>query len=185
MLLVVDFAQAYVAADSQLYAAAENALASTIRLIDAARSAGVPVGFTKVIYEDGAAQAGVFWQKSGRALEAFNHDNPHSALADGLAPEADDLVITKHYASAFFGTDLAEQLADMTIDTVIIAGTSTSGCVRATAVDACQYGFAPMVVREAVADRHPTPHESALFDLDAKYADVVSEADVLAYFANR
>ncbi len=92
-------------------------------------------------------------------------------------------MFSKQYASAFFGTGLAEALRALAVDTVLIAGVSTSGCVRATAVDACQHGFVPLVVREAVGDRHPAPHEANLFDLQAKYAEVVSLAEAANYLA--
>jgi maleamate amidohydrolase len=82
----------------------------------------------------------------------------------------------KQYASAFFGTSLASTLTSHGVDTLVIAGVSTSGCVRASALDACQHGFVPLVVREAVGDRHAAPHEASLFDLQAKYAEVVSLA---------
>jgi maleamate amidohydrolase len=90
-------------------------------------------------------------------------------------------VITKQYASAFFGTSLGSTLTALGVDTVIISGLSTSGCVRASAVDAVQHGFIPVVVREAVGDRDPAPHEANLFDLQAKYADVVSLAETQSY----
>ncbi len=94
-----------------------------------------------------------------------------------------EVVVTKQYASAFFGTSLASTLTAMAVDTVVIVGLSTSGCVRATAVDAVQCGFAPIVVRDAVGDRDERPHEASLFDLDAKYADVVTESDVRTHLA--
>ena len=87
----------------------------------------------------------------------------------------DELVISKQYPSAFFGTSLASTLTVWGIDTLIHTGLSTSGCVRATCVDCCSHGFIPIVVRDAVGDRHPAPHEANLFDMDAKYGDVVSE----------
>ena len=93
-------------------------------------------------------------------------------------------MISKQYASAFFGTSLASTLTALGVDTVLIAGLSTSGCVRASAVDCCQHGFIPVVVREAVGDRAPGPHESNLFDLQAKYAEVASLVDVLTYLRN-
>ena len=89
-------------------------------------------------------------------------------------------MITKQYASAFFGTTLASTLTALGVDTLLIAGVSTSGCIRATALDACQHGFIPLVVRDAVGDRHPAPHEANLFDLQAKYAEVVSLDTVAA-----
>ena len=92
--------------------------------------------------------------------------------------------MTKRYASAFFGTHLAATLTALGVDTVLICGTSTSGCVRATALDACQYGFVPFVVRDACGDRHSGPHEATLFDLQAKYAEVISEAEALALLAD-
>jgi nicotinamidase-related amidase len=103
------------------------------------------------------------------------------AFAEGLEPLPDEPVITKQYASAFFGTSLASTLTAMGIDTVLIAGLSTSGCVRASTVDAVQHGFIPVVVRDAVGDRDPGPHEANLFDLQAKYAEVKSLAEVTAY----
>jgi maleamate amidohydrolase len=90
-------------------------------------------------------------------------------------------VISKQYASSFFGTHLAATLTAMGVDTLLISGLSTSGCVRATALDACQHGFLPFVVRDACGDRHPGPHEANLFDLQAKYAEVISEAQAIAH----
>jgi len=104
-----------------------------------------------------------------------------AAFAAGLEPAADETVISKQYASAFFGTTLASTLTALGVDTVLIAGLSTSGCVRASAVDCCQHGFIPVVVREAVGDRAVGPHEANLFDLQAKYAEVASLSDVLSY----
>ena len=99
-------------------------------------------------------------------------------------PHAGETVITKQYASAFFGTTLAATLdVDWASIPLVIAGVSTSGCVRATALDACQHGFIPLVVRDAVGDRHPAPHEASLFDLQAKYAEVVGLEQALAYLA--
>jgi maleamate amidohydrolase len=100
-----------------------------------------------------------------------------------VAPVDGELVVVKHYASAFFGTSLVSTLQARGTDTVVLAGVSTSGCIRATAVDAIQYGFVPLVIRDAVGDRGPGPHEANLFDLQAKYAEVVSEQTATGYFA--
>jgi maleamate amidohydrolase len=105
-------------------------------------------------------------------------------FAPGLEPAADEILITKQYASAFFGTTLASTLTALGVDTLVIAGVSTSGCVRATAVDACQHGFIPLVVREAVGDRTPGPHEANLFDLQSKYAEVVGLSEACDYLSN-
>ena len=106
-------------------------------------------------------------------------------FCDPAVPLESELVITKQYASAFFGTDLIAVLREKTVDTVILAGCSTSGCIRATAVDAVQHGFRTIVVKECVGDRHPAPHEASLFDIDSKYGDVVEKVEVLEYFTRR
>jgi maleamate amidohydrolase len=114
-------------------------------------------------------------------LSVFEEGSAYADFVDGLEPFPAETVITKQYASAFFGTPLASSLTAQSIDTVIICGVTTSGCIRASAVDAVQHGFLPVVVREAVGDRDEAPHEANLFDLQAKYADVVPMNDVLAY----
>jgi maleamate amidohydrolase len=174
-LLVVDFVQAYLVPGSPLYAAAEPARAATEALLAAARRAGIPVAHTGVRYQRGGRDGGVFFRKVP-ALACFEEGaRPElTAFAAGLEPRPGETVILKQYASAFFGTTLASTLTAMHVDTLLIAGVSTSGCVRASAVDACQHGFVPLVVRDAVGDRHPAPHEASLFDLQAKYAEVVS-----------
>jgi maleamate amidohydrolase len=114
-------------------------------------------------------------------LKTMTADNPLTDIVDELPPAAGDMVIEKQNASAFFGTNLASTLVWMKVDTVIITGCSTSGCVRATAVDAVSCGFRVIVPEECVGDRHPDPHRSNLFDIDAKYGDVVSLSETLAY----
>lgn len=179
-LLIVDFVMAYLDPASPLYAGVESALASNERLLAAARAAGVPVLFTNVAYTPGGADGGVFYRKVP-ALRLFEAGSPLGAFPPSLAPREGELVVTKQYASSFFGTHLAATLTAMGIDTLLITGLSTSGCVRATALDACQHGFLPFVVREACGDRHPGPHEANLFDLQAKYAEVISEAEAIAH----
>lgn len=183
-LLVVDFVRAYLAPASPLYAGVESARAAAEKLLGLARLAGIPVFHSNVAYEPGGADGGVFFRKLP-VLGCFERGrNPElAAFAEGLEPRAGETVITKQYASAFFGTALAPMLKAQGVDTLLIAGVSTSGCVRATAVDACQHGFVPLVVRDAVGDRHPEPHEANLFDLQAKYAEVVSLADAAAYLS--
>jgi len=185
-LLVVDFVRAYLEPGSPLYAGVEDARAAAARLLAAARAVGIPVMHTNVAYEPGGADGGVFFRKLP-ALASFERGrHPElAAFAQGLEPQPGEPVFTKQYASAFFGTRLAEALRERGIDTLLIAGLSTSGCVRASTVDACQHGFVPLVVREAVGDRHPAPHEASLFDLQAKYAEVISLADAEAYLADR
>ena len=181
-LLIIDFVRAYIEPGSPLYAGCEAAFESTKRIRAAARKKGLPVIFTGVEYEKGGANGGIFYRKVA-ALKAFERGSPMGDYCAGLVPEADESLLLKQYASAFFGTPLAATLTSRGIDTVIITGVSTSGCVRATAVDACQHGFVPYVVRDAVGDRDPRPHEASLFDLAAKYAEVVSEAEITALIA--
>ena len=178
-LLIVDLVMAYLDPSSPLYAGVESALASNERLVALAHELQIPVIFTNVVYEPGGANGGLFYKKIP-ALRAFVAGSPLGAFPPSLQPAEQDLVISKQYASAFFGTGLAATLQDMAVDTLVITGLSTSGCVRATALDALQYGFAPFVVREACGDRHPAPHEANLFDLQAKYAEVVDEAEAVA-----
>lgn len=181
-LLIVDFVRAYLVPGSPLYAGVESARDACVKLLGAARHARVPVLHTNVVYEPGGRDGGVFFRKLP-ALSSFERGaHPElAAFAEGLEPRADETVISKQYASAFFGTPLAEKLRALGVDTVLIGGVSTSGCVRATAVDACQSGFVPLVVRDAVGDRHPAPHEASLFDLQAKYAEVISLDAACAY----
>ena len=181
-LLVIDFVRAYLVKTSPLYAGVEQARADCEILLRAARAAGIPVLHTNVVYQPGGRDGGVFFRKVP-ALKCFEQGaHPElAAFAEGLEPVAGETVISKQYASAFFGTSLAATLTSMQIDTVLIAGLSTSGCIRASAVDCVQHGFVPVVVREAVGDRAPGPHEANLFDLQAKYAEVVDLATVQRY----
>ncbi|MGW5413594.1 isochorismatase family protein [Actinomadura geliboluensis] len=172
-VLVVDFARAYLEDGSPLRAPVEDALAAAITLIGAARDAGVPVLFTRVAYQPGGADGGLFRRKVP-ALRVFEEGSPLGDFAEGVAPRPGETVVTKQYASAFHGTSLAATLTSSGIDTLFICGLSTSGCIRATATDALQHGFRPLVVDEACGDRDPRLHAANLLDLQAKYADVVS-----------
>ena len=179
-LLVIDFVNAYLDPKSPLYAGVEDVLRSAARVLDAARASGIPVIYTGVVYTPGGVDGGIFYRKIP-ALEVFDAGSPLGEIPDELAPGPDEIVIYKQYASAFFGTSLASTLTALGVDTVVIVGLSTSGCVRASAVDAMQYGFIPIVVADAVGDRDPRPHEANLFDLQAKYAEVVTEDDAVKY----
>jgi len=183
-LLLIDLVEAYFREGTPLYHADyASALASSVRLHEAAKRAGIPVIVTRVEYQKGGVDGGVFFDKCRLPLLCFEVGNPLGDFPASLKVAPDDTIITKKYASSFFGTPLAPMLAALGVDTVLMGGVSTSGCVRATAVDACSSGFRPMVVREAVGDRHPGPHEANLFDINAKYGDVVSEEETLAYIA--
>lgn len=177
-LLIVDVVMAYLDPDAALYAGVEAALASNERLAAAARAAGVPVIFTNIAYKPGGIDGGLFYRKVP-ALKAFEQGSPLGAFPPSLTPHAEDLIVSKHYPSAFFGTSLASTLKAAGIDTLLITGFSTSGCVRASALDALCHGFAPFVVRDACGDRDARPHEQNLFDMAAKMAEVVSEAEAI------
>lgn len=181
-LLLIDLVEAYLQPGSPLYAGIEDALASAVRMTAAARAVGIPIVFTNVEYQPGGTDGGVFFRKVP-ALKVFEKGSPLGAFPAVLAPQDGDIVVTKRYASAFFATHLAATLTSLGVDTVLVCGTSTSGCIRATALDACQNGFLPFVVRDACGDRHQAPHEANLFDLQAKYAEVVSEAEALSLLA--
>jgi maleamate amidohydrolase len=179
-LLVIDVVEAYLQPDSPLYAGVEDALASNLRLIDAAREVGAPVIFTSVVYQADGLDGGLFYRKVP-ALRCFDAGSPLGRFPPQIEPRANEVVVVKQYASAFFGTSLASTLRALGVDTVVMGGFSTSGCVRASALDALQHGFIPLVVREACGDRDPGPHEANLFDLQAKYAEVITEREALAY----
>jgi len=181
-LLNVDWAKAYLEPGASLYAGVEAARDSAARVLAAARAADIPIAHTRVEYEPGGADGGVFYRKVS-ALSSFDRGNPLGEFVDEMAPADGEVVVTKQYASGFFGTSLAATLTSWGVDSVIITGLSTSGCVRATALDACQHGFVPIVIADAVGDRDPDVQRANLFDLDAKYADVVSEADALGHLA--
>lgn len=182
VLLLVDFVEAYFDPASPLYAGVEAALASALRLVGAARTVGIPVIYTNVVYAQGRFDGGIFHRKVP-ALTCMEAGNPLGRWPKGLEPRADELVVSKPYPSAFFGTSLASTLTAARVDTVILAGLTTSGCVRATCVDTMSHGFIPVVVAEACGDRAEGPHRANLFDMSAKYADVVSENEALGYLS--
>jgi maleamate amidohydrolase len=179
-LLLIDFCQAYFEPGNALYSEVEDALEAALRVRAAARAAGVPVVLTNVVYHPSGIDGGRFFEKA-LPLKNFTCGNPMGAWGPGLAPFDDELVVSKQYPSAFFGTSLTSTLTAARIDSVILTGLTTSGCVRASCVDAMSHGFKTAVVAEACGDRHAAPHEANLFDMNAKYADVVSEAEVLAF----
>lgn len=184
VLLMIDVCRAYIDPESPLYAGVESSVESMKRLVAAARTADVPVIWTRVEYEPGGADGGYFYKKVP-ALKLFDRGSKYGEWVAGLEPQAGERVVTKQYPSAFVGTDLAATLHADGVDTVILTGWSTSGCVRASGVDTVSYGFIPIIVREAVGDRHPGPHEANLFDLQAKYGEVVLESDTVDYFSKR
>lgn len=184
-LVVIDLCRAYTDPDGPFaLPGAAAAVDATAALVDAARTAGHPVVWTEVRYRADLLDGGLFARKVP-ALVAFAEGAPGDWGRLTLAPSAGELVVAKQYASAFFATSLAATLHAAGIDTVVIAGVSTSGCVRASATDALGHGLRPQVVADACADRTVAVHEQNLADLDAKYADVVSLADAVARLSER
>jgi len=180
-VIVIDFIRAYTEPGSPLYAkAVVDAVAATKPLLDVGRERRVRIIYTRVLYHKNGLDGGLFVRKVP-VLRRLVEGEPLAEIVPELPPAARDVVIVKQYASAFFGTSLAGVLTAAGIDTLVITGCSTSGCVRATAVDAIQYGFRPIVVRECVADRRPEPHEANLFDIQAKYGDVLALEQVMTY----
>lgn len=179
-LILVDFVRAYFDESCELYADVQAELDSALRIRDAARAAGIPVIYTNVEFDSAGVMGGRFFQKA-MPLHNFLKGSPMGAWADGLVPADNEIVVTKQYASAFFGTSLASALTTLGTDSLIITGVTTSGCIRATCLDSCQHGFIPIVVADACGDRHADPHEANLFDMNAKYGDVVSEAEVIEH----
>ena len=181
-LILVDLVQAYFEPDCELYADVDDALQSALRVLDTAREQGVLVIYTNVVYQGDGLDGGRFYEKA-LPLKHFCKGNPMGGFAAGIQPRDNELIVSKQYPSAFFGTSLASTLTARGVDTLVITGLTTSGCVRASCVDALSNGFIPVVVRDACGDRHESPHEANLFDMQAKYAEVWSESDVCAYLS--
>lgn len=182
-LLMIDFMRGYTTEGAPLFApGVVSAVAESVELLASARRQGIPVVHTNIRYHPGHFADGGIWVKKAPVMKDMVEGNPLAAFCEEVLPQKDEVVISKQYASAFFGSSLASMLHAQGIDTVVLAGCSTSGCIRATAVDAVQHGFRTIVVRECVGDRHPAPHEANLFDIDSKYGDVVSKQEAIAHF---
>ena len=182
-LILIDVVQAYFDPDCELYADVDDALQSALRVLEIARESGILVIYTNVVYHGDGIDGGRFFEKV-LPLKDFCKGSPMGEFAVGIQPRKNELVVSKQYPSAFFGTSLASTLTARGIDTLIITGLTTSGCIRASCVDAVSSGFIPIVVADACGDRHESPHEANLFDMQAKYAEVWSESDVCGYLAN-
>ena len=182
-LLVVDFMCAFTEPGMPLAADFASEVDHTARLLALARAGGWPVFFTVVAYEDqDIADAGI-WAQKVPANDSLKAGTPGVELDPRLGRQPSDSIVSKKYASAFFGTDLSSRLTSRGVDTLLLCGCTTSGCVRASAVDGLQHGFRVMVVREAVGDRDADAHAQSMLDMQQKYADVVSAERVDAYLA--
>jgi maleamate amidohydrolase len=179
-VVVVDFIEGFTNPDSKLACDADAAVEATRSLLDAAREAGVPILYTTVCYGDDDLDRAAMFIAKAPALATLRPGSPWVDVDRRLGRRADEPVIVKLFASAFFDTDLRERLEELGCDTVVVTGASTSGCVRATAVDALQHGYRVLVPRDGVADRAEDAHRASLLDIDAKYGDVVTIEDAIA-----
>ena len=183
VVLVVDFSRGFTDPESTLGSDLTPQVEATSRLLEAAREKGLPVIFTTIGFEPSLKDGGLWLQKVP-SLGDLQLGGRWVEIDPRLSPRPDETVIVKKGASAFFGTNLAAILISQVVDSVVLCGATTSGCVRATAIDLLQYGYPTLVPRECVGDRAQAPHDANMFDIQAKYADVVSLAEALAYVAS-
>jgi nicotinamidase-related amidase len=182
-VLVVDFQCGFTEPEAIAGADLTAEVEATRTLLDAARAKGLPVVFTTIGYEPHMKDAAL-WPEKGPALLQLELGSHWVDIDSRLGRRDDEPVVVKKGASGFFGTNLASILISQRVDTVILCGATTSGCVRATAVDLLQYGWPTLVPRECAGDRARAPHDANLFDMQAKYADVVSLEEALGYVAS-
>ena len=180
VLLVVDFINGFTDPSSPLGGDLTSELAATNELLAGFRAAGLPVVFTIIAYEPDLRDAGM-WIRKVPSLEVLIKGTRMVEVDNRVEPLPGEYVVGKKFASAFFGTDLDTYLKARGVDTIVMAGCTTSGCIRSSAIDSIQSGYYTIVVREAVGDRAEGPHDANLFDIEAKYGDVVGLEDALNY----
>jgi maleamate amidohydrolase len=180
-LIVIDVNVGFTDPVSPLVCDLEDVVVAIQRLLVEMRSAGLPIVYTTVSYDEGDKETAAAFLDKIPALLTLEAGSRWVEIDPRIAPREGEPVLNKLFASAFFGTELASFLRANGCDSLVVTGASTSGCVRATVVDAIQHGYRPVVPREAVGDRNPDAHAANLYDIDAKYGDVVSVDDVLAH----
>lgn len=182
-IVVVDFTYGFT---DTLYPTAANMaaeIAATRRLTDLARAKGIPVIYTTIAYHPGEI-AMLPWLRKATGMAALLEGSRLVEIDATTGIQPNDPVISKKGASAFHGTALAALLAGAGVDTLIVAGATTSGCVRATVVDAVQSGFNVLVASDCCGDRASAPHDANLYDMHQKYADVTDSADIAQWLAS-
>jgi maleamate amidohydrolase len=184
-IVVIDLIYAFTNPGSPQSAPLDQQIDATRTLLHAARARSIPIFLTTIEYDASFEEAGVFGRKTAMSLNHLVRGTDWVAIDDRLEVAESDQILVKKYPSCFFGTDLTSRLVTRGVDTLLIAGCTTSGCVRATAVDACSLGFRPIVVEEAVGDRAPISHLASLFDIDCKYGDVMKLAPVMHELSQR
>ncbi|HXG36015.1 MAG TPA: isochorismatase family protein, partial [Dehalococcoidia bacterium] len=180
-VLVIDMINGFTNPELPLGADLSQEIEQIRRITEAARKAGVPVYYTTVAMEERDFDESIWFRKMPAGFKTLRAGTSAVEVDARLGRLSDEVIISKKYASSFFGTDLLSRLNSQRIDTLIVTGCTTSGCVRASAVDAVQNGLRPIVPAEAVGDRARPAHEQSLFDLQAKYADVLSVDEVVNY----
>ncbi|WP_144639337.1 isochorismatase family protein [Bordetella genomosp. 13] len=179
-MLIIDFQMGYTREDKLGGFNINDAIASTGLLLDAARQAGIPVAHVRFVSAPGGTDIGTFGMKVP-TLQSVTEDSPDAQFVPRVAPIEGEYVSIKRHGSAFFGTTLASWLMGLRVDTLLVTGCTTSGCVRASVCDASAYGLRPIVVRDCVGDRAEIPHEANLFDMQQKYADVIGLDEALSH----
>jgi maleamate amidohydrolase len=179
-ILVVDLSYGFTESQYPTGADLSPEVEATAELLARARSLRLPIIFTTIAYDEGQLGS-LAWLSKAPGMSALRRGDRVTKIDARLDPQPEESVLIKTGASAFFGTPLISSLVGLRVDTLIVAGATTSGCVRASVVDAVQYGYPTLVPRECVGDRASGPHEASLFDMHQKYADVVALADVLSY----
>jgi len=182
-VLVVDLIRGFTDETCPLGSDLDTQVDNTRRILEAARAAGAPVIMSTSYYDEALAEAGL-WALKVPNNEWLVEGTEWVQIDERLERQPGDMLLVKKYASCFFGTDLVSRLVSRQIDTLIVTGCTTSGCVRASAVDSCSYGFHTIVVEDAVGDRAPLSHLTCLFDIDAKYGDVTTTDAVVEYLAS-
>ena len=180
-LAIIDMTLGFTDPESPLACDLESTVREISRILDAARESGIPVIFTTVAYRESDKLTAAAFIDKVPALLTLEAGSRWAGVDPRLTPREDEPVLNKLFASGFFGTGLSSALTAAGVDTLLVTGASTSGCVRATVVDALQYGFRPVVPREAVGDRNPDAHEANLYDIEAKYGDVILVGEALEY----
>lgn len=179
-VLVVDFIEGFTSSSSPLGGPWDDAVGHTATLLQQARARCIPVIFTTVELTPADLSTNLLHAKTPR-IGILLKGSEWTAVDHRLTPQPQELIVSKKHGSAFFGTPLASQLQVMNVDTVLISGCVTSGCIRATAVDAAQCGFRPAVVRETAGDRSRLAHEANLIDIEQRYGDVITLERALNY----
>jgi len=180
-LIVVDLNLGFTDPESPVGFNLDGPISEIQKLLEAAREAEIPIAFTTIAYRESDKLTAAAFIDKIPALLTLEAGTRWAEVDPRVSPRRTEPVLNKLFASSFFGTGLSSFLTAAGVDTLIVTGATTSGCVRATVVDALQYGFRPIVPREAVGDRNPNAHEANLYDVDAKYGDVVSVREVLDY----